>query len=158
MSLALLCCECSRRLPENAPSVAPSHMSARVQQRAIGKQAAFLCSVFFYLLSMWYCVLGMWSKTAKSIEAVFVFFVHILLFLPHSVTHGQSLWAHLCSPRFIIYLTEGLAGGNWTAHKLSCRLQCDAKRFHSPGSLAYNLCASPSRSRSPIRVQNVKCN
>ena len=107
--------------------------------------------IYAAVVSMWsgYGVYEEWKHTQ-----FFFFFFHILLLLPHSFTHGQSLWAHLCSPRFIIYLTEGLADGIWTPHKLSCRLQCDAYHFHSPGSLAYNLSASPSRCHLLIQVKN----
>lgn len=84
-----------------------------------------------------------WENITLAHAHTHCLFSLILLLLPLFFTHGQSLWAHLCSPRFIICLTEGLAEGIWTPHKLSCRLQCDADQFHSPGSLAHNLRASP---------------
>ena len=85
-------------------------------------------------------------------------FFHILLSIPHSFTRSESLWAHLCQPRFIIYLTEGLAEGIWTPHKLSCKLQCDAYQFHSLSSLAHNLSANPSRGHLQIQVETPRCN
>lgn len=178
-SLVLLCCKFTRRLPENPLSLFWYPVSAAVagdvctcavkanwlMEKPVLLHTGVCFFLFFFALTI-FGIINTWERMnpvyyrrtkMRRLTLAPSLLCPAASSLPPSLP--PSLPRHppptSARQRFIISLTEGLLKPIWTAHKLSCRLKCDAPHFHSLGSQACNLGASPSRCHLQIQEEAV---